>query len=365
MNVIYDNQIFAFQKYGGISRMFVELLKRIKEKEDCTVSVVAIGSNNYYLNALRGKKVRNNKWVDSYLRMLICNCINKLFVKLKCIMNPSSILHTTYYDTWYLDHCNVKIVCTIHDMIFEKISNSDMNFEKIIQDKKRYIYESDLIVTVSENTKNDILYYYPDVPTEKIKVIYHGNSMKEVKRDKDICKKYILFVGNRDSYKNFKVVIKALKVIVQQFNRDIQLVCVGGGSFSTEEKEMIDSLKLSERVEQKNCNDEELAYLYTNAVCFVFPSYYEGFGIPILEAWNCGCPVVLSNSSCFPEIAANAALYFEPDNDCELAKIVLDVLDNPNLQRELVQLGKSRLKLYDWCLAADMLYKSYTEIVDE
>ena len=365
MKVIYDNQIFSFQKYGGISRTFVELIKRIKEMDGCKVFVVALGSNNYYLNTLKNKRIKSDKWTNSYLRMLLYNWINKLIIKLKCVMNPDCILHTTYYDTWYLDHCAVKIVCTIHDMIFERISNSTENFEKIIQNKKRYIYESDIIIAVSENTKKDILYYYPDVPKDKIKVIYHGNSMEEVKKDKDICKKYILFVGNRDSYKNFNVVLRSMESIVRHFERDIDLICVGGGAFSLDEKKLITSLKLDKRVVQKNCNDEELAHLYTNAICFVFSSYYEGFGIPILEAWNCGCPVVLSNTSCFPEIAGDAALYFEPDNDNELTEKILDIISDEKLQKALVQKGKCRLKFYDWQIASDMLYEAYSQILDE
>ena len=363
MKLIYDNQVFSFQKYGGISRIFVELAKRIMGKEGTFVSIIAVGTNNYYLNTLRGKRIKDNRWTNIYLRMIIFNYINKFFVKLKCSFYPNSILHTTYYDTWYLEHCKSKIVCTIHDMTFEKYPDMFDNSEKIINSKKRYIYESDLIIAISEYTKNDILRYYPDVQKEKIKVIYHGNSMKSIEYIRKKGKKYILFVGNREKYKNFTVVLEALFDLLFKYERDIYLVCSGGGKITESEKRIIDTMNLNDRIEQLTCTDDKLSELYINAECLVFPSYNEGFGIPILEAWSCSCPVIAANSSCFPEIAGDAAIYFEPSNHNELVREILEILNNADKKKELIERGKERLKLYDWDVSANMLYEAYCELL--
>lgn len=182
------------------------------------------------------------------------------------------------------------------------------------------------------------------------------------KNDKKFPLKYILMVGNRDRYKNGNVVLKALKKVKEVIG-DLQLVCVGGGSFSDVEIGLMEELGVRESVMQISLTDDELYYAYQYAECFVFPSLYEGFGIPILEAFYCKCPVILSNASCFPEIAQDGALYFEPDNEEELAEKICLLLQKPSLADKLIEKGNERLKMFSWENTVAETYEFYKEII--
>lgn len=114
---------------------------------------------------------------------------------------------------------------------------------------------------------------------------------------------------------------------------------------------------------QMNVSDEELAYIYSKAEMFVFPSLYEGFGIPIVEAMSCNCPVVLSNASCFPEIAGDAAVYFDPNKSEDMAEKIDEVLQSEKLKKKLIYKGKQRAKLFTWNKNAKAIYDIYKELI--
>jgi glycosyltransferase involved in cell wall biosynthesis len=237
------------------------------------------------------------------------------------------------------------------------------NDAETLNNKKRLIESADGIIAVSECTKKDLLSFFPQINANKIKVIYHGcsinpNSSKKIK----LPEKYILFVGSRDNYKNATTLFEAMPDIIRN-NKGIKLVCAGGGDFSKKEKETFASLSILDCVEQHNMTDEELSFAYSNAQAFVFTSKYEGFGIPILEAFNCRCPVVLANASCFPEIAQDAAIYFEPDNPQELSQKVREVINNDTLREELITKGTKRAKYFSWEKAARETLEYYKTVM--
>ncbi len=138
---------------------------------------------------------------------------------------------------------------------------------------------------------------------------------------------------------------------------DLSLVCVGGGTFTGRERNMLGDIRY--RTMQINADDKDLAYLYRHAVEFVFPSKYEGFGIPVVEAFSCYCPVVLSNASCFPEIAKGAALYFDPDDAEDMAEKMERVIIDKTLRRQLIKKGYSRSKLFTWERNARRMHQIY------
>ena len=125
---------------------------------------------------------------------------------------------------------------------------------------------------------------------------------------------------------------------------------------------MIDELGLKDRVTSMKVNDRDLAELYARAEMFVYPSLYEGFGIPILEAFSCQCPVALSNTSCFPEIADNAGLYFDPYSETSIADAIITLLEDKQVCKELIKRGNDRLKLYSWERASRQTETVYREI---
>lgn len=143
--------------------------------------------------------------------------------------------------------------------------------------------------------------------------------------------------------------------------KDLIMICTGA-PFSLKEKACLKSLNISNRVIHYFASDNELFWLYNNALAFIFPSYYEGFGIPILEAFEAGTPCLLAKSSCFPEIAENAALYFDPKNKNEIISAMSEVLDQ-NLSEQLIEKGKKRLTAFSWKKTAEKTTEVYKSAI--
>ena len=177
---------------------------------------------------------------------------------------------------------------------------------------------------------------------------------------KAIEKPYFLFVGDRAGYKNFNTLLEAFKAAFDS-QKNINLVCAGGGKFLAEEKLILRQLNLPERVTQTEFTDSELVWLYQNAIAFVFPSQYEGFGLPILEAFRCGCPVISSNGGSLPEIGINTALFYESNSSKELTESLKLIFKDKDLRMELVRKGVERSKAFSWDKTINLtieLYKS-------
>lgn len=361
IDVVYDYQALLMQKYGGISRYFYEILNRIKMDSEFRVNMPVLYSDNYYFGRdyNKIKELKRGKFFLNRLNMKLYMNINK---------NHIDIFHPTYYNLEYLTECDIekrkyKIIITVHDMIHELLLPKE---NRTIQEKKRLINIADGIITVSEYTKNDLIKLFPSINTDKIKVIYHGCSMEghiPEKGDMELPEQYILFVGGRTNYKNFKVLVEAFPLVIKKYP-EMRIVCAGGDIFSESEKQTMRGLNIEGKVIQYSMTDSQLVYAFKNARCFVFPSKYEGFGIPILEAFYCDCPVILSNCSCFPEIAGEAALYFESDNVSELADCIITLLKNDFLAKQLIQKGRERLTHFSWDKAAIETKRFYKEVLN-
>ena len=172
-------------------------------------------------------------------------------------------------------------------------------------------------------------------------MVYHGLPW-EVKAPLSTDRSYLLFTGTRGTYKNFQRFVKAIASLLETY--DLNLLCTGH-DFNDEELKLFETLHISERVTHYFArNEAELQELYQKALLFIFPSVYEGFGFPILEAFASSCPVILSNTSCFPEIAGDAGIYFDPYQEDAIYEAVKHALDHSSLREEQIQKGKERLK---------------------
>ncbi len=219
------------------------------------------------------------------------------------------------------------------------------------------------IIAISENTKLDIIHYY-DIESSKIQVVHLGNSFPTVTatepRPSDFPARYLLFVGLRSGYKNFSLFAEAIADLFAE-DRDLRLICVGGGPFNSDEKKHLSRLLLVDKVIQVSPTDEELARLYRHASLFAFPSLYEGFGIPILEAFGAGCPVVVSDTGSFPEVAGEAAAYFNPRDPGSIRAVIGQILGDPNRASALREAGRRRLARFDWLETARKTKEVYRE----
>ncbi len=367
MKILYDFQIFELQKYGGISRYFIELANSYNNDSDIKViSSAKISNNEYLLN----NKISDN-WVIPLKYIIkkqhyIQSKVNRLYTRYKTDNNSIDIFHPTYYDPYFLEYIgNIPFVLTIHDMIHEKFSDMFSPKDLTSFNKKLLAERASKIIAVSESTKQDIIDIL-QVESSKIEVIHHGSSMTPLSNTTilgDVPSKYILFVGNRTIYKNFNRFIKAISPLIYADN-DLNVVCAGGGKFNEDEKRILDKLDIDKKVFQYNINDNTLAQLYKQAIVFVFPSMYEGFGIPILEAFACRCPVVCSNTSSLPEVADDAAIYFDPYDEESIFEAVLRMLNDSELRKNKINLGLQRLESFSWEQAAINTKKVYQKILN-
>lgn len=360
MKILLDPQIFNQQKYGGISRYYTEIFSVILRKRNKVLIPFYTTANIYFRQSIL--VTFQQKLYSLYLRILIKFRIryredtiarNKKYLKDTMLRKQYDLFIPTYYDPYFIRDIGSKpFVLTVYDMIHEIFPEYFSN-DKILVPNKRYLIEkATRIIAVSENTKKDIIKIYPHIDVSKIDVVYHGCSIKVNKRESvSLPEKYILFVGTRSNYKNFIFFVQSITTLLKN-DKDLHLICAGGGDFNSVEKELILELELESQVIQKYFNEDELGYFYNRAICFVFPSMYEGFGIPVLESMTCGCPVVLGRHSSFPEIAGDAGVYFDINSARDLKDKISSIVHDESLRNEYLQRGYEQAKKFSWEKAA-------------
>jgi glycosyltransferase involved in cell wall biosynthesis len=250
-------------------------------------------------------------------------------------------------------------------MIDERFHQSHPAYEEIIALRAKHIHQATKIIAVSENTRNDLIELC-GVHPEKIETIYHGNSFFTNLERRSLPAlfqhKYILYTGKRYAYKNFERMLQSLIPLMKE-DQSLQLVCAGGGAFKNTELNQLNRLHLMDRViYQPIHSDEQLSSLYNHAALMVYPSLYEGFGLPIIEAFACGCPVVTSAGSSTGEIAGNAAVLINPNDTEDMTHKISKVLNDLTLQNQLVALGHNRAHLFNWDKTANQTLKLYQAI---
>lgn len=364
MKVVYDSQIFMLQKYGGVSRYFIELAKELEKifAENDTFDFPILFSQNYYLRQYNRKNIVSAHFIENQCACKMMKLANWIYGDLFLLQNRNCVYHPTWNNLLCVP-AGTKTIVTVHDMIQETLWNENPTYQNEIEQKKNAIYKSDAIIAISENTKRDILKIYPDVPESKITVIYHGaNQLPDPMQPQiAIPPYYILFVGRRAEYKGFQFVTRALSKLLST-RKNLKMIFVGGGKFTNEERIMFKNFNVADSVVQINASDAELSYLYQHARCFIFPSIYEGFGFPILEAFDNACPVICTNESSLPEIGGNAAVYFEKGDAEELEKQVTIMVDDEHARAKYIRKGKERVKFFTWEKCARETYELYCKV---
>ncbi len=359
LKVLFDHQTFSLQKFGGISRYFCELMKNLPQ--DIIYENSGLYSNNIYLQEnFKGLYKSFFSGTEFRGKKTAINFPNKIDSVLKCSKGNYDVFHPTYYDPYFLKVNKKPFVLTVHDMAHEKFPAFLKN-DPAREFKNQLIYKADHIIAISEFTKRELLYFFDKLNPDNISVIYHGNSLSSDRINVvPSLERYLLFTGGRAEYKNFFALINAISSILIKYN--IRLICTGS-PFTIAELEHFKEKKIADKVIHQYASDQELFSLYANAIAFIFPSFYEGFGIPILEAFAASCPVVLSSASCLPEIAGDAALYFDPQNTDEMANAIERTVTDSNLRAALIEKGNERLKLFNWSESAMLTAGVYKGLV--
>jgi glycosyltransferase involved in cell wall biosynthesis len=367
MRIVYDHQVFSWQKYGGISRYFCELAVRIASDSETTVQVFAPLYVNEYLrrvqqvpHLVRGMKVPQ---VPKTGRMM--NLANRFLVRKWLGRSSPDVVHETYYSDRPLAPKSSKIVVTVYDMVHEKFNGGCLSADKTGSNKAMAVARADHVICISENTKKDLIELL-DIRPEKISVIYLGYELEcasPEKKSERTQEPYILYVGNRDRYKNFS---RLLQVYASSawLQSNFKLVCFGGPPFTGTELQEIRRLGIPQAyVVRMDGNDAALARLYAGAAAFVYPSLYEGFGLPLLEAMAYDCPVVCSDSSSIPEVVGQAGEYFDPTDVHSIAAALDKVLGSSEHASELIRKGRQQVKRFSWDKCAQNTLRVYRELL--
>lgn len=366
MKVAFDSQIFTLQEYGGISRYFVKLVSEL-HRQDVDAKIFAAFFKNKYLTELP-KSLVDGVSMTGYPpktgRLFLA--INHFVSSFAIGKYQPDIFHETYFTSNVSSSAKGAVrFLTVYDMIHEKFPENFSERDTTAIDKLAAVKRADHVICISQSTKDDLC-RISSVDPVKVSVVHLGFdelTQRPIVKQSDQQRPYFFYVGQRKGYKNFALLLKALassKVLADNVN----VLAFGGGAFDREELQLIEQLGFEAgQIQQVSGSDHLLAESYANALAFVYPSLYEGFGLPPLEAMAYRCPVISSNTSSMPEVIGDAGLYFDPNSVEELALQLTKIFESSDLRNKLIQRGLARKEKFTWRKCADetlALYQKYS-----
>ncbi|MDA9146321.1 glycosyltransferase family 4 protein [Gammaproteobacteria bacterium] len=352
--IVLDSIIYELQRAGGISELWTSILSHMAGQADLDFRVLD-GA---------GAAINRSSPDGILERMRVVETGPLLLRRYMPARVPkdTKVFHSSYLRV--ANDCAVTNITTIHDFIYDKFDNG---VPKLIHRKQREValQRSELIICVSENTKTDLLNFYPELANREIRVIHNGVNPVYYEKGKpedqsQIEAPYLLYVGGRGKHKNFSM---CLDVLLRQdsVGEDLKLCVVGGGKFTREELKKMDRLGVKSKVRHLGTiSDETLAHFYRNAFALIFPSFYEGFGIPPLEAMAAGCPVMCSDKSSIPEVVGKSGAYFDP-TCIDSAVSALELLTDSKYRDEIIKSGLQRVKSFSWERTAKATVDAYRD----
>lgn len=345
MRVLIDGIIYSLQRHGGITVYFNELLQRATAQGISCSTVVYNGASEHAAALPGHVEARNCRFGERYRRCPV--------------PVGMSLFHSSYYR---LPNRPVATITTVHDFTYERFVKGPRRWLHSWQ-KFDAIRKSQAIICISENTRADLLHFLPDVPSERVHVVYNGVGdafFPLTARGAAVKERpYALFVGARGGYKNFRLTVEALARLP-----DLGLVCVGGGPLSADEADLTNRHLHGRFQHHTGISEQALNELYNSAFSLVYPSAYEGFGIPVLEAMRAGCPVVAFHGSSIPEIAGDGALLLDQLTADALTD-ALTKLEGSELRESLRWKGLRQSRLFSWQKTFEQTLKVYERVGGE
>jgi len=354
MELIVDGIVYRYQANGGISRIFDNLLPLLCEQNP-DLKVKLFNAWGLAKNLPRHKNISKlllKNWDRSIQPWKLWR---KIFSKIHHFVLKSLIGDTrgkiwlsTYYTVPPFKWEGRQIVFA-YDFIYEIFPSMLPDSARVILMKKEAIMKADAVICISHSTVRDLVNYY-FIPESKIFVaelgcnhIFKQRSGEEIRNKID--KPFILYVGKRDYYKNFGRLLSAYTQWKERLN--IKLLAVGP-AWSSEEEKFIKKHDLSNQILLlQGIHDDHLCDLYNQALAFIYPSLYEGFGLPVLEALACGCPVVASRIASTVELAKDLPFYFEPSDESGIINALNHAIEEGK-EADRIRRGISVTSQYSW-----------------
>ncbi|WP_411898361.1 glycosyltransferase family 4 protein [Elizabethkingia occulta] len=346
------------QKSGGGSVYWTELIKRFNDngKIESVFYDQKEPNENIFRKGISLKNIQN----ENFLWLKIRRYLN-FTVPIK----EKSIFHSSYFRI--SSSPKAINVTSIHDFTTERFRTGLAKWINL-QQKKHAVRNSAGVVCISENTKKDLLHFIPDLNPTKVRVIYNGVSddFFFIDNDFDISEKegrfsvlenfqYVLYIGHRTNYKNFPIAVE----VAVKFKDKYKLVIVGE-PFTEEEKVFVESKLDDNYLILSKLRNKELNFLYNKAFALLYPSSYEGFGIPIVEAMKTHCPVIATYNSSIPEVAGDAAILCKNTSVEEFTKSMKS-LENKNFRDNLIEKGIEQSEKFNW----DKTCQDYLDFYEE
>jgi len=367
MRIIFDHQIFGWQEYGGISRYIYELAANLSGRHSQDVSIVSpLYVNRYLASAPSSLNVVGMRVPPMPKTGLIRRTVNSVLSRPAMMLRSPDIVHETYYSAKRIAPKRAKVVLTVYDMIHERFSDQFLSNDPTSREKALAVGRADHVICISEQTRSDLIEMLGVNPS-KTSVVHLGFTLtapqQSVTQNELSQRPYLLYVGLRGGYKNFEGFVRAYAssaALMEGFS----LLCFGGGVITSKEQELFRYLGVpADLIRHVSGSDELLAKCYRSASAFIYPSLYEGFGIPPLEAMCFDCPVVCSNVSSIPEVVGEAAEMFNPYDHESIRFAIERVVGDGQRRGELVAQGRERLKKFSWDRCASETLDIYRQVI--
>lgn len=345
-SIILDSGIFGLQKYGGISNYWSRLIERLHSHPDFEATL------------LLPKTIINTEF-DSSIANLVGFYTDDFHPKIARylsgkIESSCDLFHTSYYRT---PSGGCKYVVTVYDFIYERYGKGPSQWIHSTQ-KLRALKRSDAVICISESTRQDTLRFCPSLDPSKVHVVHlavdHNRFYEDKLRSDNDIVDTVLFVGQRGGHKRFDLAIKAVQEV-----KNFKLGIIGPPLNEAELKNL--NLLLKDRWLFFGAVDgSRLREIYSSVFCCIYPSDYEGFGLPILEAMACGCPVVAANNSSLPEVGGSAALYAREQLPCDYAAQIVKV---GSCRDKLVLQGLKHVRNFNWDKTFSETARIYSDVL--
>lgn len=354
MKVICDNIVFAIQKYGGISVVWQELLSRLRQSAHMDVKYIDVRQSET-ANYSRSKLKLEASDVLSYINYPKVT----RYLPVRLSEQQPFVFHSSYYR--YCTNPKAVNVTTVHDFTYEYfvkgLKQKVHTWQKFLA-----IRHSAAVVCISENTKHDLLRLMPDVDERKVHVIYNGVSevFRQLHEPAESAElpfpsgTYLVFIGRRDNYKNFELAVRGAAAT------SMRLLIIGSQLSEAERRDVEQYLPPRQYQCLTHISDERLNQLYNYAAALVYPSCYEGFGLPVLEAQRAGCPVIALSASSIPEIIGTTPLLMQ--RPCEEDMVhCIQILSDLAVRNKLVEEGIVNVQRFSW----DKMTKQYLRLYEK
>lgn len=367
MRVLFDHQVFCWQLYGGVSRYYVELVRHLARMDETEPLILAPLFINQHLReleatAVAGRYVGLTPTGISWFTYLA----NRMLAPRRMGRLDPDIVHETYYAKKPVvgrHHC--KTVLTVYDMILERFPDGIPHSSQATATKARAVERADHIICISEQTRQDLLDIC-NVDPASVTVVHLGIdavSAVGLPGAQAVDGPYLLYVGQRGGHKNFSRLVEAY-IHSSALHDEFSLVCFGGPPLAKDETDRLGLAGIDPgKLVWMKGDDRMLTWLYRDAAALIYPSLYEGFGIPPLEAMGQGCPVVCSTGGSIPEVVGDAGEFFDPYDAGEIAAAIERVVGGSNRASELQVAGYERLRHFSWERCAQQTRDAYASLL--